>query len=470
MSQTATKTTELTDFPDKFSPMLVKELRQGLRTNLFITAFILLQGFMILCIVMGSAESNSNDAANGFFWFFIIVALVVVQPLRGFSTLSNEFTLNTMDLIQMTRLDAWRITWGKWLAINAQTFLLVAAVAPYLVLRYFFGSINIFADLGLLGLCTVASALLSAITVGCSAFKNLIVRIAMLIGCSIVFSFLWGYTVQQLLNSRVSGSEIKQLCLLIYTCVFGAYFFLAFGASRIAPGSENISTAKRLIGLAFAIGAWAFQLFGTDKEVCNVIACMILGLVVIDALSEELPVFGSVLRPFSPAIRRPFAYLLTPGWHTGIIFFSLIGLPFLLIVVLNYFNFAPRMDEIGFAIHAAGMITFPLIFIRLFFRNAKLPQFALYLFIQAVLAAVTILTLSVAQTSVVDEKLVYLFVAIPAVLFFGSSTESLSEPVYVIIGVVWLLLSILVPLLYSLKHYRAMTTAFNAPKIRPVDV
>ena len=75
--------------------MLVKELRQGLRTNLFVVAFILLQTFMVLCLMAGLADPNSNDA-DGFFWFFIIVTLLLVQPLRGFSALSSEYTLNTM--------------------------------------------------------------------------------------------------------------------------------------------------------------------------------------------------------------------------------------------------------------------------------------------------------------------------------------------------------------------------------------
>ena len=49
----------LVDFSDKLSPMLVKELRQGMRTNLFTVAFILLQAFMILCMLFGMNGGGS---------------------------------------------------------------------------------------------------------------------------------------------------------------------------------------------------------------------------------------------------------------------------------------------------------------------------------------------------------------------------------------------------------------------------
>ncbi|GAH00794.1 unnamed protein product, partial [marine sediment metagenome] len=105
----------LTDFPNWLSPMLVKELRQGLRTNMFSVAFILLQAFMVLCILIGAASPGSNDS-SGAFWTFVVISLLIVQPLRGFNALSSEYQLNTMDLIQLTRLDTWRITLGKWIA------------------------------------------------------------------------------------------------------------------------------------------------------------------------------------------------------------------------------------------------------------------------------------------------------------------------------------------------------------------
>ena len=97
------------DFSPRLSPMLVKELRQGMRTNMFAIAFILLHTFMMLCLLTAMIDPGSSDS-EAFFWFVIIVVLLFVQPLRGFSALSSEYQLNTMDLIHMTKLNGWRIT------------------------------------------------------------------------------------------------------------------------------------------------------------------------------------------------------------------------------------------------------------------------------------------------------------------------------------------------------------------------
>ncbi len=91
----------MTDFPGRFSPMLVKELRQGMRTNLFTIAFILLQTVMILSLLAGLADPGS-PASTGSSGSSSSSPLLIVQPLRGFGALSSEFTLNTMDLIQLT--------------------------------------------------------------------------------------------------------------------------------------------------------------------------------------------------------------------------------------------------------------------------------------------------------------------------------------------------------------------------------
>ena len=171
----------ITDFSSRLSPVLVKELRQGMRTNLFVIAFILLQTFMVLCLLAGIADPGSSDV-DGFFWFFIITTLLIVQPLRGFSALSSEYQMNTRDLIQLTRLDGWRITLGKWTALNAQGFLFIAGVLPYLVIRYYLGNINFVNDLVSLGLIGLGSGLTTAITIGCSVFKNIILRGAILVG------------------------------------------------------------------------------------------------------------------------------------------------------------------------------------------------------------------------------------------------------------------------------------------------
>ena len=126
----------IADFSDRLSPILVKELRQGLRQPTFVIAFLCLQ--VLLCIVVlasvvsapvGSQDSlRAGTTVSGFFFVLLGIAILVVQPLRGLGALASEIKADTLDLLLLTRLNSWRITFGKWLALVSQSALLVVAV------------------------------------------------------------------------------------------------------------------------------------------------------------------------------------------------------------------------------------------------------------------------------------------------------------------------------------------------------
>ena len=138
--------TFLTDFSDRISPMLVKELRQGMRAKTFIVVFLSLQVF--LAVMLFSARSlglgdQVGSMVSGIIFTFFAIAVLIVQPLRGISALASEVKGNTIDMMVLTRLSAWRIVFGKWVAIVSQSALLLATIIPYLILRYFFGGMNL---------------------------------------------------------------------------------------------------------------------------------------------------------------------------------------------------------------------------------------------------------------------------------------------------------------------------------------
>jgi len=144
----------LVDFSDVIGPMVVKELRQGLRTRAFTWAFLFVQGFLLLFMMSGFSESSDGRDTAGSFWGLLQFALLIVMPFRGLNALNSEVRLNTMELITLTRMSAWRITYGKWLALVSQSLLLAVAVLPYIVLRYFFGGMNVLAELVTLAVVT----------------------------------------------------------------------------------------------------------------------------------------------------------------------------------------------------------------------------------------------------------------------------------------------------------------------------
>lgn len=447
----------MNDFPGRLSPMLVKELRQGMRTNLFSVAFILLQALMVLSLLAGLADPGSW-AASGFFWFFVVVILLVIQPLRGINALSSEYLLNTMDLIQLTKLDAWRITFGKWTALNAQTLLFVTGVLPYLVMRYFLGNVNFVIDLAGLFFLTLGSALASSITIGFSAFRQFLLRGILVIVFGIGFVILYAALQAVIFRPGIGSANFSTLGLATVALVYGCFFFLSFGASRIAPPSENHSTRKRLVALILTFLSLSFLWFGIDEAVLAVVS-LILGFACIDALTEPLPVYAKVLEPFRKnSLTRLASLVFTPGWLGGLGFFFLC---FCIAAALARFAFEPIFGKLAWdtpiifvtgMISVANLILFPLIFIHLFFpRHASGSfTFGIYIFIQACLLLLTIMTGALASALSRYDELIYCLVPIPSVLLVAlenGGSGSQAKLIYLAAALLSFLLGFAMPML-----------------------
>jgi hypothetical protein len=318
----------LVDFSDVIGPMVVKELRQGLRTRAFTWAFLFVQGFLLLFMMSGFSESSDGRDTAGSFWGLLQFALLIVMPFRGLNALNSEVRLNTMELITLTRMSAWRITYGKWLALVSQSLLLAVAVLPYIVLRYFFGGMNVLAELVTLAVVLGLSALLTALMVGLSVVSNFLIRCFFTVPVLIVVMRFMGEAIYRV--SRGDGIAPFNLgllswCGIVPAAVFLGYYLLDMAASRIAPQAINYVTRRRLIGFAVFL--------------CSVVVAHIVGgpgflffpffffmLLGLDALSEHPATVSSVYVPFRRrAWTRPFEYLLAPGWFSGSWFVLLLG-------------------------------------------------------------------------------------------------------------------------------------------------
>ena len=456
----------MNDFPAGLSPMLVKELRQGMRTNLFSVAFILLQCVMILSLLAGLSDPGSSDV-DGFFWFFIVVTLLLVQPLRGFNALNSEYLLNTMDLLQLTRLNGWRITVGKWTALNAQTLLFLTGVLPYLVMRYFLGNVNFVIDLAALGMLGLGSALASAITIGCSVFRSFLLRGFILFACGVGFISLFLGLQMTLFRSGMTSREIWILCLVSLSILYGCFFFLSFGASRIAPLSENHATRKRLVALGFSLFTLAFISTDIDVDSIIIVSSLILGLASIDAITEPLPIYSRVLEPFRKnCLTRFAAGFFAPGWISGLGFFFLSAAIWGFALHLDdFFNLlssppsTPQDFDTGRFTQYLSMLNlllFPLIFIHLFFGKSTSGNFtfAIYAFVQCVLFVATIMIMALASAMSVYKELIYSLVPFPSVLISAGEQGDADELIFLFIALVTTLLCVVIPLVRHRASFR----------------
>ena len=383
MPPIAPPTAALRDFPDWLSPILVKELRQGLRQRAFVLLFVFLQVIMVLVVfsaLLGGGTRNdeglrAGETISGFFFALFAIAGLLVQPLRAINALAGERTGGTLDLLTLTRLNVWRITVGKWLALFGQTTLLLIAILPYLLMRYYLGGMQLFNELMVLFALYVLSGAVTAIMVGISGLPSVVLRV--ILGLALAFP-LFVLTVGIVstiergmgrvfmdfgVGASTSGFLWGYLGALAVVAFLG-YYFLEIGATQLAPPSENRSTRKRLLGLAML----AVILFGFKwaPEAAVVVGFFLAILLVIDALTESPEFTVSVMRPFRRfgLAGRAASMVLAPGWATGTLFTGgVIGL------LLLGFSQATRMHTekgmLGFGLLGFASLVMPAVVVVL---------------------------------------------------------------------------------------------------------
>lgn len=387
------------DFSDKLSPMLVKELRQGLKGTTFIILFIAIQAILAFLILGQSFSSSYDNTGRGISTsVFICIALAtcVVQPLRAISAIGSEVKENTIDLMVITKLSAWRIVFGKWISLVSQSALIIAAVTPYLILRYFFGGMQLFTELTILFTIFLFSTGLTALFIGLSSVPYAILRGligisgAFIFGWSIIMIFLAPFGVNPLyeLCSFQEPESIYAYLLLMLSTVYIAWLALDYAAGGIAPISENRATPRRLICLGIiAILFFIFSLSPADFSEAAPAFMLILAIPIsIISLTEHPYTTPTVSIPFikKGILGRISSLFFYPGWASGLNFVIILFLLTLLSTLFyepashSWHNDKYHVKMITVSSICFSCLVFPLLLVRLFFKNKQQP-FVFYL-------------------------------------------------------------------------------------------
>ncbi len=335
---TATLDPQHDTFADWLSPILVKELRQGMKTYAFATVFIGIQLVMILTFGIQALFTKGPQAdfsdAEGFFWAMIWVPALIIMPMRGMSAVTEEYKAQTLELMQMTHMSSVRIVIGKWIGIVAQTLLILTSLLPYAILRYFFGGVDLTADLKNMVMIMLASVTLSASMIAISTLHG---ALRGLVTIAFVWAALGLGNMGRYLFRGGSGSFFFGSSMMSWWAVAGVgliaagytAFSLEIAASRIAPEAENHAMRKRLVACAVLLAATAFvvllRVLGWDREYGVGALGMTLPILVwtmVDGLTE-LPIANPqtyrTMATRSWLVRR-LGIAFHPGWPSALIF------------------------------------------------------------------------------------------------------------------------------------------------------
>ncbi|HEY8960642.1 MAG TPA: hypothetical protein VIM57_00450 [Luteolibacter sp.] len=430
------------DFPDRLSPMMVKELRQGLRAKAFVAVFLVLQGLLGLILLAASAGASSDRAGmavSQVIFVFFSLAVLVIQPLRGVAALSSEIKGNTIDLMVLTRLSSLRIVAGKWIALVGQSALLVATIVPYLILRYYFGGMNLFAELLLVLLVFLFSAALTAVTVGLSASSSILVRglipLAGTVALTIsIFGVGFGGGLNELIEicSLESSQYMARVTVFVFTIAYLGWHALSLGASLIAPQAENHATIRRIVALISiavtgGIFVWNHALF---SELIFMYVALGAPAIVL-ALSEPNQLVPTVCRPFVKRgfIGRIAGRFLYPGWPAGVFFTGLLAsLCGTVALILPDFQSSHSSPEIIVSLALLGGLLFPAV-LTVFFGKKVKERFACFLLL-LIASGVFTVVLGALGGSLSEQEFLWFFVWNPLVLaimreWYGFPREAL---------------------------------------------
>ncbi|RYD38669.1 MAG: hypothetical protein EOP86_00125 [Verrucomicrobiaceae bacterium] len=355
----------LRDFSDRLSPMLVKELRQGLRSPLFVWGLMVMHLALVLVVWMTvSSESSPPERLNRSFFLIYCGLVCGLLPLRAVNALHDELSgASTIDTLVLTRMSGWRITLGKWAAIAAQQVLVALTVLPYFIVRYFMGGVNVALELAWMGVFLLVGLASSAVLTGFSWLKFFLLRAVVMLGVTVAAGSFCVKSVKNLLRNADDNILIEAwrepggwslLALMLTAMLHGMFFALDLGAARVGILAENRATRRRLTGLlvlgiytgllghalwslnriyaassswgprhfithAYSLGAELFELL--VKLGLPLIGGTIL-LLMLQALLEKPVNLAPVLWPFvrKGRIGRLAGRLLYPGWPSGVIF------------------------------------------------------------------------------------------------------------------------------------------------------
>ena len=133
---------------ERVNPIIVKEVRQSLRTRVFWVFFPLM---LISCVFISlgfyaaGAEGSESTGQFAFLSFFVCLAAVqfFVIPYTAFRSMARETEEETWVLLTLTGLGPRKILSGKLGSSLLQGGLYLSAAAPFLLFSYYLNGIDL---------------------------------------------------------------------------------------------------------------------------------------------------------------------------------------------------------------------------------------------------------------------------------------------------------------------------------------
>ncbi|MEW5743377.1 MAG: ABC transporter permease [Myxococcota bacterium] len=317
---------------DRLNPIVVKEVRQGLRTRVFwiFFAVMLVANLMISLVAWAAADEGSLRAGQAtFIGYFVCLACVqfFVIPYSAYRSMSREGEEETWVLLTLTGLGPRRILAGKVSSFVLQGTLYASAAAPFLLFSYYLNGIDLPTIIASLAVSVAYQVFLVAIGVSVATLaETRIVR-------GLLHFVLLGFLLQALgmgIGLTVGAAEASRKLLadgvfwlvssaILFGMVTTGLLLFELAAARLSLPTEDYARGPRRWFLVQVVGMVAFFLWGywTSGEfevllvgaVCSAAHGLFVGLAVAadrDGMSRAHWVKGRRHSLFKPGALRGY--------------------------------------------------------------------------------------------------------------------------------------------------------------------
>ncbi|MFA9478598.1 hypothetical protein ACERK3_09850 [Phycisphaerales bacterium AB-hyl4] len=337
-------------FDDRLNPVLVKELRQAVRSWFVIIVLML---FLLLMLVTLTIYLLATDDLGGSFddgqpIFMILQGMLLgtcllFVPIYVGVRLAAERADQNVDLLYITTLRPMSIAWGKVVCGLTITLLIYSVCAPFLMLTYLLRGIDlptIFLALGinLLPMLAVLSLAILIAALPVSVVMKVILAVLLAVGTVSVYTITMTMVSTLVffgIGGRMGSWEFWGPALAGVLLVVGAaglFFMLAVAA--LSPPASNRALGVRvyITALVVVTGAVATALhivLADDWPFASwyVCAVMLAAMSLVGSACErDTP--GARIQRTIPRWRlfRPMAFVLYSGASGGVLWSVLLAM------------------------------------------------------------------------------------------------------------------------------------------------
>ena len=269
MSAVLTLVTRLERLGDRFNPIIVKEVRQALKSRQFVGTFLLLllaawAGSIFGVSYLGESLDYGSPAVTFYagFFFALCAASLVIVPFSTLRSIVEERTETTLELLQITALSPVQIVRGKTLSAMVQVLVYYCAIAPFIAFTALlpgFDVVHVAFSLVML-LITALCFSMVALAIGAYARKTTAQSVASLL----VIVMALGGMMAFFSSMTAAGEGIRfdepetwwALALVVFLGLSTGYLCEQGAVAQLTFDSDNRSTRIRLAAGAQWLLCW----------------------------------------------------------------------------------------------------------------------------------------------------------------------------------------------------------------------